>query len=259
MKIEQRHLLAFFVLVFVLSIPFWILGSLFEIQLLPGLPIGAFAVFVPGIATGILAYRSAQFPAVSALVRRSFDGGRITKRRWYIIFFFFNPAVAVISFLIMRVSGGGVPNPPPLTFAVFPLAAFSFIAAIGEELGWTGYATKPSLQRWGPLLGSILLGLVWAAFHVILLAQVDRSLQWIAWWSLGTVSLRTIMIWLYRHAGESVLAAAIFHATINISWQLFPVNGSFYDPKIFSLVTIALGILMVARWRLASQGRMPAA
>lgn len=259
MQSEHRPVIPFLILVFVLSMPFWILGSMLDIQLLPGLPIGALAVFTPGIAAAVLVYRDGRFLAVGCLLRRSFDADRITDRRWYFLFVFFNPAVAALSFQIMRTIGIAVPNPPPLTLAVLPLGAFSFIAALGEEIGWTGYATEPFLHRWGTLRGGMLLGVVWAAFHLILLTQVDRSAQWIAWWSLGTLSLRTIMVWLYEHAGASVFAAAIFHCMINLSWQLFPVNGSFYDPKIFSLVSLALGLLLAIAWRLASRAKLSAA
>jgi membrane protease YdiL (CAAX protease family) len=259
MQFEHRSVFPFLILVFALSIPFWILGGVLDVQLLPGLPIGALAVFTPGIAASVMVYRDGRFLAVRRLLRRSFDADRIKDRRWYFLFVLFNPAVAILSFQIMRAMGITVPNPPPLTLAVFPLGAFAFIAALGEEIGWTGYATEPILRRWGIRLGGMLLGVVWAAFHLILLTQVDRSLQWIAWWSLGTLSLRTIMVWLYGHAGDSVFAAAIFHCMINLSWQLFPVNGSFYDPKIFSLVTLALGVLIATTWRLASQAKLSAA
>jgi hypothetical protein len=61
------------------------------------------------------------------------------------------------------------------------------------------------------------------------------------------------MVWLYAHAGDSVFAAAVFHAMINLSWQFFPINGSFYDPRIFSLVTLALGVLLAISSRLVSR------
>lgn len=105
----------------------------------------------------------------------------------------------------------------------------------------------------GFLLGGVLLGSAWVAFHLIPLVQVGRSLEWIAWWSLGTLCLRTIMVWLYARAGDSVFAASVFHAMINMSWQLFPINESFYDPRTFSLVTAALGVLPFISSRLVSR------
>jgi membrane protease YdiL (CAAX protease family) len=41
------------------------------------------------------------------------------------------------------------------------------IAALGEELGWSGYAIDPMQARWGALKASILLGIFWAVYHYI--------------------------------------------------------------------------------------------
>ena len=47
---HEPSVFAFFVLVFALSIPFWILGIIYPIQLLPGLPISALGAFMPALA-----------------------------------------------------------------------------------------------------------------------------------------------------------------------------------------------------------------
>jgi membrane protease YdiL (CAAX protease family) len=137
-------------------------------------------------------------------------------------------------------------------------AAF-FIAALGEEIGWTGYATEPLLRQWGILTAGVLLGLVWAAFHFIPLLQLHRSLEWIAWWSLETISSRIIMTWLYAHSGRSLFAAAVFHAMSNLCWQLFPISGSFYDPKVFGLIKLCFVIAIFAIERLSPKDKMHAA
>jgi hypothetical protein len=77
---EYRTVLRFFILVFVLSVPFWLLGNVYPVQLLPGLPIGALAVFVPTLAAVVMAYGSGRFPAVRRLLGRSFDLNRVRKR-----------------------------------------------------------------------------------------------------------------------------------------------------------------------------------
>lgn len=76
--------------------------------------------------------------------------------------------------------------PAPRITLVSALALFLifFIGALGEELGWSGYALDPMQQRWGALAASVILGLVWATWHIAGLAQTQRSLEWIAWWSL---------------------------------------------------------------------------
>jgi hypothetical protein len=80
-------------------------------------------------------------------------------------------------------------------------------------------------------------------FHIVPLLQAGRSLAWIAWWSLATVAVRVIMVRLYDRAGRSVFLVSLFHAMINVSWQAFPVQGSFYDPKPVAAVLIAAALI----------------
>ena len=241
---HESSVLLFFVLVFVLLIPFWLLGDIQPIELLPGLPISALGAFTPALAALILTYKHDRIPGVLQLLRRSFDFKRIKNKYWFLLILLINPAIAVFAYRIMRDVGISLPNPTPWTLAVFPLFILLFIAALGEEIGWTGYATEPLLDRWGTLMGGLWLGVFWSLIHFIPLRQVHRSVDWIAWWSLGTISYRLIMTWLYVHSGRSLFGAAMFHAMINLAWQLFPVNGSHYDPRIFGLITLVVAVVM---------------
>lgn len=256
MRNDSRSISIFFVLVFVFSIPFWLLANVFPLQLLPGLPLSALGVFTPTLAAVVISARSNQPAAVSQLLARSFDFNRVRNKYWYLVFVLFNPAIAVFAYEAMQSAGIPIPPPSPLTYAIIPMFMIFFVAALGEEIGWTGFATDPLQRRWGTFWSGILLGLVWAVFHLVVLTQANRSLQWIAWWSLGTISLRTMMVWLFQHAGDSVFAAAIFHAMINLCWQIFPVNGSFYDPRFFSLATLCLALVIIGTYRLVSKVRV---
>ena len=259
MQSKHESVFAFFALVFALSIPFWILGFINPIQLLPGLPISALGAFTPALGALILTYKNDRLAGVLQLLQRSFDFKRIKNKIWYFVALLINPAIAVLAHGIMRASGESLPNPAPLTFAVFPMVVSFFIAALGEEIGWSGYATEPLQRRWGIIPAGVLLGLVWAVLHLIPLMQVSRSVEWIAWWSLGTISLRVIMSWLYIHSGKSVFAAAVFHAMINLCWQLFPNNGSYYDPRVFGLITLCFAIAIFTAQRLLTKSKMLAA
>ena len=90
--------------------------------------------------------------------------------------------------------------------------------------------------------------MVWAVWHFIPLLSVPRSPIFIAWWTLGTISFRVIMTWLYNNTGKSVFTAVIFHAMINLTWQLFPINGSYYDPQVTSLLVAAAALIVVVIW-----------
>jgi membrane protease YdiL (CAAX protease family) len=229
----------------VLFIPFLVLGELYPVELLPDLPISALGAFTPAVAALILTYRQNRLSGVRQLLGRSFDFKRIKNPFWFFLILLINPAIAVFAYGIMRLTDVPLPDPTPWTFSIIPLFILLFIAALGEEIGWTGYVTEPLLQRWGTIPASLLLGVIWAAIHFIPLTQAHRSVEWIAWWTLGTISYRLIMTWLYIYSGKSLFGAAVFHAMINLSWQLFPNNGSHYDPRIFSLIAFAFAIAMV--------------
>lgn len=242
---QSKHeftVIPFFVLVFVLFIPFLVLGWFYPVELLPGLPISALGAFTPALAALIFIYAQDRLSGVRQLLGRSLDFKRIKNPFWFLLILLINPAIAVLAYGIMRVTDVLLPDPTPWTFTIVPLFILFFIAALGEEIGWTGYATEPILQRWGTIPASILLGGVWSVIHFIPLTQAHRSVEWIAWWTLGTISYRLIMTWLYVHSGKSLFGAAVFHAMINLSWQLFPNNGSHYDPRLFSRITFAFGI-----------------
>ena len=242
---NRRSILGFITLVFVLSIPFWVLSAIYPIQILPGLPLSALGAFTPAFAALILIYKNERFAGVLRLLSRSFDFKRVKNPVWYFIVVLINPVVAVLAYAFMHAIGKSIPNHLDLSVSVLPMFILFFIAALGEEIGWSGYATEPLQSKWGIIISGILLGVVWAVWHFVPLLQVPRSLEWIAWWSLGTISLRIIMVWIFANAGKSVFALAVFHAMINLSWQLFPINGSFYDPKVFGLISFGFAVIVI--------------
>ena len=94
----------------------------------------------------------------------------------------------------------------------------------------------------------MLLGFVWAAWHVIPFVQAGRSFDWIAWQGVNMIATRVLLVWLYNNSGRSVFAVALCHATSNISWQLFPNRGSHYDPRLSAIVTLFAACLITIVW-----------
>jgi CAAX protease family protein len=241
-------LLLFFVLVFVLTIPFLVLGALTGLELLPGLPVASLGAVCPTIAAVIVVYRDHKAAGVAALLKRAFDFTQITAKVWYIPTLLLMPLVMALSFGALRLAGVPVPIPRLAVLPVLLLCVLFFISALAEELGWSGYATDPLQERWGALWASLALGVVWAIVHYAALLQAHRSVGWIAWWSLFTVAARVLIVWLYNNTGGSVFVAALFHMMINVTWQLFPVDGSYYDPRITGMLTAAAAVIVVVIW-----------
>jgi membrane protease YdiL (CAAX protease family) len=214
---SKKSPLKFFVLVFLLTIPFWVLGAVTGV-VWHGIPIAALSFVCPALAAMILEYRESKGAGVKALLKRASDFKRIKEKAWYGPTLLLYPAVVVLSFFILRLTGTDVPTPHFALLSVVSLCVVFFISATGEELGWSGYAIDPMRNRWGALKASIVLGSIWAIWHWVALVQAHNSVTWIVWWTLGTVTARVIMVWLFNNMGKSVFAMALFHATLNVGW-----------------------------------------
>ena len=103
--------------------------------------------------------------------------------------------------------------------------------------------------RWGALRASLLLGLVGVLWHLTPLVLMGRSLTWIAWWCLYALTFRIFTAWIYNNTGKSVFAAALFHATLNLAYALFPVYGSHFDIRFAALVMTGTALVVVVVWR----------
>ena len=116
---------------------------------------------------------------------------------------------------------------------------------MGEELGWSGYVIDPLQERWGALRASVLVGVVWGVWHYVPLIQAHRSTTWIAWWSLYTMALRVLIVWLYNNTGRSVFTATLFHALSNVSSVTY---SNYYVPRITGLIVAFMAALVVLVW-----------
>lgn len=236
-----RSPLRFFVLVFALSIPIWLIQP-------RDWPISA-SVGAPLIAALILVYREEGGGGVRRLLSRVFDQRRIRKGIWYGPIILLMPVVYLLTYGVMSLMGLPLPDEPYFPFLLIPLLfVLFFILAIGEEVGWTGYATDPLQDRWSALTTGIILGLVTALWHFVPLIQMGRTPIWIAWWSLGSISIRILTVWLYNNTGRSLFAGIVFHAMSNLSFALFPNYGSHWDPAVAGVITAIVAVIVAFLW-----------
>ena len=243
-----RSPLKFFLLVFALSIPFWWIGAVTDLQLMPGLSVSALGAFGPMVAALILVHRKHKTAGVTDLLWRSFDFKRIESKRWFAPILLLMPCVGVAVYALMRWMDMPVPalQFSPLA-ALLMLLAF-FVGALGEELGWSGYAIDPLQERWNAIKASLFMGVVGVLWHIVPLTLLHRSPSWIAWWCLYAMAARTLMVWLYNNTGKSVFAVALFHATLNLSYMLFPLYGSHFDMRLGGLVMAIVAAGVVVMW-----------
>lgn len=87
----------------------------------------------------------------------------------------------------------------------------------GGELGWRGYALPRLLARFTPLGASLVLGVLWAAWHLPFALTLGSALDGIPlYWFLPSLMGASILYtWVFNGTGGSVLLAILFHAASN--------------------------------------------
>lgn len=239
----------FFLLVFVLSVPFYVLGTTSaRLTGLPLLPASALMTFVPMVAAMMIIFCRRGAGGILTWGRGMLRSNRRNDAHWYFIALAFIPVVCLVEFAVLRLSGSAVPVPQiAFSQALFLFVAF-FVGAVGEEVGWQGYAYPALRKHKGVFASALVLGSVWALWHILPFVQLGRSADWILWHSLSAVALRVIIVWLFENTGGSMLVAVLFHTMINVSWALFPVSGSFYDPLVTLVILSSSSLLIATLW-----------
>lgn len=216
-------------------------------------PASALMFVCPGIAAALLVRRG------GGSLRRWFAAAvrppGAAQAAWYVPIVLLAPAILVASYLVMRWTGLPLPAESRIPWLAAPLLAVVYLVpALGEELGWTAYATDPLLRRWGVLGAGVAIGAVWGLWHVVPYWQGGHDARWIAGQVLFTVGFRVILVWLYARTGTA-MAAVVAHASYNVAWSLFPNAASHYDPVVTGLITAAVAALVVLPWgRSSGQG-----
>jgi CAAX protease family protein len=271
----NTSLLMFFLLLFVLSVPLWVLGVTNLVALpkdtplyVPNLLWHISIAILPMIAALILVYRERGSDGVKHLLKRPFEYTRIKGKIWYVPTFLSFPLLMVLEYEVLKFMGVGLPDlrSPGLLVPIFFVLFFAL--GIGEELGWSGYALGPLQDRWTALGAGLLLGVVSAVWHLVPLMQEPHTPMWIVWHSAHMLPLRIIMVWLYNNTGRSMFAVVAFHATVNIGETVWPFYGTtgYYDPLITfillavmaAIATFLWGPATLARYRYGrSSGRKP--
>lgn len=100
-------------------------------------------------------------------------------------------------------------------------AFLAVVGGIGEELGWRAVLQPLLAKRFGLLKGTLLVGLVWAYWHVPLnLAGYNDSdhpmLVTFVFFPIFVVAAAFALAWLYRISGRAIWPAALAHAGNNV-------------------------------------------
>lgn len=259
--LTRHSLAAFFLLTFGYS---WLLGlplllSSWEIlplhlARLPALLIQLVAAWGPTFSALLLTGLISGKAGLRALL------GRIVRWRvgipWYLVVFGSYGLIILAALGVNALLGGTLPEGVQLTpwytvplqfILAFPL--YLFVGGpLAEEPGWRGFALPRLLKNHGALFSSLLIGVIWACWHLPLFAVPGTGsgsgLSGFVWFFLQLSGWGVLLGWVYINT-ESLLLCVLFHAAGNtfVSSVLPVVAGS--RPYAFMDAFIWIVVLLV--------------
>jgi uncharacterized protein len=151
--------------------------------------------------------------------------------RWYVFAVGYIAAIKLTAALVHRVVTGAWPRfgDDSWYLMVAAIAVSTWVQA-GEEIGWRGYALPRLSARVGLAPASVVLGVIWASWHLPLFffPGSDTLGQSFPLYVVQVTALSVAMAWLYWRTGGSLLLVMLLHAAVNNTKDIVPsaVHGA---------------------------------
>jgi membrane protease YdiL (CAAX protease family) len=161
--------------------------------------------------------------------------------------------LVVIAFLIAIATDGAIPpsqvfSEPWILFPAFFSALF-LSGPFEEEFGWRGYALPRLQAKFNALVSSLILGLVWAVWHIpqFLIPGNGMFYKTPIWTFVPTVVAGAILFtWIFNNTNGSLLAMLLVHTTLNLSMFVFPVLDTTLG-YVYVVVAFSAAAIVVTR------------
>lgn len=250
-SLSTPAIFTFFALTFGWTWALWAISSLIQ-PLAPRLSTGLFLVSAFGPS----------FAAFAVLV--VFDGIVGLRRwfgqcfrwrvggRWYAVALLSPPLIMLGALTIAAALGEAILTSPVAGHIFMAMAQFPMImllgGPLGEEFGWRGFALPALTPKMGWRVTSLVIGIVWGAWHVPLFfmsgtAQADLPM---ALFLASTVALSVVFARLSLNAGLSVIPAILLHSAINWWSMVLPIMPGEGDGHAYSLVMVIVIVIALA-------------
>jgi membrane protease YdiL (CAAX protease family) len=228
----------------------------------------------PLLAAGILAG-----PALAAIIMAAVTEGRTgvhrllarlvlwrVGARWYLLALLGVPLIMLLGFLVYAMARpdlGALGGP---VYGLTYLVEFVLIMILGgplfEEIGWRGFALPRLQRRYGPLTASLVLGVLWAFWHLpqfLVPAWAASSggggISGIVLFVLVAVAFSVVFSWVFNNTRASLLIAVLVHTSIDAfsttMGTVYPTAAASAWPMIIGFGVVAVVLIAVTRGRLS--------
>jgi membrane protease YdiL (CAAX protease family) len=255
-SVVGRHpFVTFFVLTYALA---WILW----------LPLVLLRDTIPATLGLVLSILGSAVPSLLAIVLTALVLGRGALRKllgrlliwrvnplWYLVLILVPVALAGGMVALNTLVGGPAISVDATLLGAVILLAFMIFpgSAMGEEIGWRGFALPRMQTRMSALSASLILGVFWGFYHLPLFftGSAFRSPSIFIPFFISTIALSVILTWVYNSTGGSLLLVVLLHGTANLPLTLLlePLGSRAMVPFLFFvglMVVAAIVVVVVA-------------
>jgi len=147
--------------------------------------------------------------------------------KWYLFAVSYIAIIKLAAALLHRATRGEWPQFGETSIVLLlaaTLASTLTFAQAGEEVGWRGYALPRMIPRFGLGPSSVLLGVIWAAWHLPLFVIPGTSTtgQSFPLYLAQVTALSVAFAWLWWRTGRSLFVLMFFHAAVNNLKDIVP-------------------------------------
>ncbi|MEM3403732.1 MAG: type II CAAX endopeptidase family protein [Nitrososphaeria archaeon] len=257
---ESLDLWSYFLVAFVFSWLFWIPQALVSTGLLSIPSIFADflfspfnpAAFGPLVSAFVLTYLSEGRRGVKNLLRRGVDYK--FDKKWYFPIFLLFPIITGSALLLTILSGEALPELSVLSNPLLIAIGFVYIFFLGgpfqEEWGWRGYALDRLQAKRNALVSSLVLGVLWGAWHLpLFFIEGTIQSQTPIWGFMILIICGTILFtWVYNNTGGSILAVMLFHTMNNLSFFIYPTLETALGGLYLLILNLVLVVTVLTIW-----------
>jgi membrane protease YdiL (CAAX protease family) len=212
-------------------------------------PSGLVAALMPGIAAIAVSAWVGGRRMVGELLRQV--GVWRVSPRWYAAAVLVIPAIVAVSWVASSAfRGAWLPSPEVTVGAVAVMILIQIPNTLAEEIGWRGFALPRLAQRYGWFLASIVLGVIWAIWHLPYWISAPNvhlyGVMAIVLFLVMPVAVSMFFAWMYR-ATRSVLLTWLAHLSTNVAIAFMPLSsesiGSLWPQALYTTLILALGVV----------------
>ena len=133
------------------------------------------------------------------------------------------------------IAGEWVPLSHPRGFGIVFSVLLLMPVCASEEIGWRGYALPRLTKALGLRKASLILGPVWACWHLplFLLPGMRGYGQSVSLFVLGVTALSVVFAWLYTNTNGSLIPVVLLHTAMDEVLPLLPKRRIVPNPLAF--------------------------